>query len=62
MKKVKPVVKLPKHVIIRSMLGSSKGKVDRKYLRMMAEAIHSSERHKNDNMKKMYKDTSEVES
>lgn len=61
MKKPRPVVTLPKYVIINSMLGSSNGKIDRKYLRMMAEAIHFSEKRKNEVMRKTNRDFSEIE-
>lgn len=61
MKKLNPAVKLPKYVVFSSMLGSNKGRTDRTYLRMMASAIHSFEKRKNDSMKKVYKDTSDVE-
>lgn len=56
MSKNKPVVKLPKNVIISASLGSRNGKIDRSYLRFMASAIDSANRHKNDNMKKLNRD------
>lgn len=60
-KKVRPIVKLPKNVVISASLGSGNGKVDRTYLRLMASAIESSNRHKNESMRKMTREFSDVE-
>lgn len=59
MKKAKPVVKLPKSVVIQASLGSRVGRVDRIYLRSMASAIDSANRHKNENMKKITRELSD---
>lgn len=60
--KNKPVVKLPKSVIISASLGPRNGKIDRMYLRSMASAIDSANRHKNDSLRKVTRELSDVES
>lgn len=60
MSQIRPKVSLPKSVIISAMLSPrSGGTVDRKYLRAMAGAIHTATKHKNDNMRKVHRETSD---
>lgn len=61
MKKIKPVVKLPKSVVISASLGPRNGRVDRMYLRAMASAIDSANRHKYDSMRKVTRELSDAE-
>lgn len=61
MKKNKPVVKLPKSTIISASLGPRTGKIDRMYLRAMASAIDSANRHKNENLRKINRELSDAE-
>lgn len=61
MSKVNPVVKLPKNVVISASLGSRTGKVNRSYLRSMASAMDSFEKHKNASLKKVTRDSSSDE-
>lgn len=61
MKKTNPVVKIPKNIVNMAKLGSRTGKTDRRFLRMMAGAIADANRHKNESMRKLNRETSDVE-
>lgn len=61
MKKIKPIVKLPKSVVTQASLGSRNGKIDRVYLRAMASAIDSANKHKYDSMRKVTRELSDAE-
>lgn len=55
----RPKVNLPAEYKARAMLSPTRnGKIDRSYIKMMCEAIHSYNKHRNDSMKKVYKDSS----
>lgn len=59
-KKRRPKVNVPSYVKIAAMLSpTSKGRIDRHYIRMMCGAIDSYNRHKNDNLRKIHRDTSD---
>lgn len=60
MSKKIPPVKIPKNVIISASLGSRNGKIDRNYLRNMAKAIYECQNHKNANLKKTNRETSDA--
>ena len=58
-KRNKPRVNLPSSVKVMAMLSPKRdGKVDRRYLKAMASAISSYDKHKNDNIKKIIRETS----
>ncbi len=55
---MKKKVSVPGYVKDYAMLSPSKsGKIDRSYIRSMCSAIAAYEKHRNDNMKKFNKDT-----
>ncbi len=57
-KRNRPKVNLPSSVKVMAMLSPKRdGKVDRKYLKAMASAILSFDKHKNDNLKKVVRET-----
>lgn len=56
----RPKVKVPSYVKIMAMLSPKRtGKTDRSYIRSMVVAIASHEKHKSDNIKKVYRETSD---
>lgn len=56
----RPKVKIPAYVKIMSMLSPKRdGKVDRQYIKSMVVAIASYDKHKSDNIKKVYRESSE---
>lgn len=58
----RPKVNVPGYVKAAAMLSpTSKGKIDRQYIRMMCSAIDSYNRHRNDNIRKIMKETSSDE-
>lgn len=55
-----PAIKLPKEVVIRASLSPKRmGVVDRAYLKSYAVASQSYNKHKNDNLKKVIRETSD---
>jgi hypothetical protein len=58
----RPKVKVPGYVKVMAMLSPKRdGKTDRSYIKSMCSAVDSYNRHKNAAMKKIVKDTSDVE-
>jgi len=58
----RPKVNVPGYVKVAAMLSpSSKGNIDRQYIRMMCSAIDSFNNHRNDNIRKIMKETSSDE-
>ena len=56
----RPKVNLPAYIKDMAMLApDSRGRIDRSYIKFMTEAVHSYNKHRSDNMKKVYKDTSD---
>ena len=53
----RPKVSLPSRYTDMAMLGN-RTKIDRTFLKLMCSAINSYNKHKNDNMKKINRDTS----
>lgn len=53
----RPKVKIPSSVKDAAMLSpSSRGRIDRQYIRAMASAIHTYNTHRNDNIRKITKE------
>lgn len=57
-KRNRPRVNLPSSVKVMAMLSPKRdGKVNRRYLKAMASAVYSFEKHKNDNIKKIVRES-----
>lgn len=61
-KKRRPKVSLPGPVKVAAMLSPRKdGKVDREYLRLMCDAVYAYEKHRNNSLRQMTKDSTSVD-
>ena len=58
-KKRRPKVSLPGPIKDLAMLSpSSRGRIDRQYIKFMCEAVHSYEKHRNSNLRQVIRESS----